>query len=281
MSPSFLSRRCLPPREFELFSGSDTNRLRFRPARLQYQAYAGIITKDLPALPGNQRLQEILTRLGEICLSPELAHAMLFPNHALAHQACLTTALDFPEPHRLACHDPATVLASMLDDSTTGTLTAQSTKFLAKFEDSCLPKPTLTTFRQPLHVCAWRLESPGRACLFVGQHPPDASKIDPATLVPHRLSKALLDERSKRPTPSRIHLLPADDISPTSIRQSLLHYAQTALTPHQERIGTTQFALDTTLEEAIACLIHSPASNHSQIELNQSPPWDKNHIDAR
>jgi hypothetical protein len=236
-------------------------------------------------MPGNQRLQEIITRLGEICLSRELAHAMLFPSHALAHQACLTTSLDFPEPHQLACHDPATVLASMLNDPVESTLTSESqaTKFFTLFEDSCLPKPTVTAFRQPLHVCAWRLESPGRACLFVGQHPADASKIDPASLAPHTLSKALLDERSKRPTPSSIHLLSSDDISPCAIRKSLLHYAQTTLTPHQERIGShpNSFALDTTLEEAIACLIHAPAKNHSQIELNQSPPWDKNHIDAR
>jgi len=206
---------------------------------------------------------------------------MLFPGHALAHQACLTTTYDFPAPHREACGDPATVLANMLDAPDQCTLTSQSTKFLAQFEDSCLPKPKITIFRQPLHLCAWRLESPARACLFVGQHPPDASRIDPATLAPHKLSKALLDERSKRPTPSSIHLLTQDDISPTAIRKSLLHYAQTALTPHQERIHLNQFALDTTLEEAIACLIHAPAGNHSQIELNQSPPWDKNHIDAR
>ena len=73
-----------------------------------------------------------------------------------------------------------------------------------------------------------------------------------------------------------MHLIPADDISPAAIRQSLLHYAQTILTPHKERQHQ-----DTTLEEAIACLVHAPARNHSQLELHQAAPWDKDHIDAR
>jgi hypothetical protein len=103
-----------------------------------------------------------------------------------------------------------------------------------------------------------------------------ADPIDPAAFAPHLLSKALLDERSRRPTPSAVHLIPADDISPAAIRQSLLHYAQTILTPHKERQHQ-----DTTLEEAIACLVHAPARNHSQLELHQAAPWDKDHIDAR
>jgi hypothetical protein len=100
--------------------------------------------------------------------------------------------------------------------------------------------------------------------------------------LPHTLSKVLLDDRSKRPTPSRVHLIDAEDISPNAVRTSLLHYAQTALTVQRERLqGQSGTVLDHTLEEAITCLIHPPLRNHTKIELNQSPPWDKDHIDCR
>ena len=258
--------RCLPPLEFELLpaasSPSGRARLLFKPSPLQYHAY----TNTKPTPDNSSRLHEILSRLGEICLSPELAHSILFPAHALAYQASLSTKFDFP--HATVCNDAPSVLAHMADLPAS---TSQAVSFLTKFSESCLPKPKITILKQPIHLCAWRLESPSRACLFVGQHPQDTSTIDPGNLTPHTLSKVLLDERSKRPMPSSIHLI-TDDISPNAIRKSLLHYAQTALTPHQERVSTS-FALDTTLEEAFVCLIHAPARNHTQIELNQSPPW--------
>jgi hypothetical protein len=269
--------RCLPPLEYELLPASANPsglvRLRFRPERLQYHAYAEARTKAAQAHATNLRLHEILSRLGEICLSPELAHAMLFPGHALAFVSGLTTTLDFPTDSRNMCHDPGAVLLAMDTPPS-----AQAPSFLAKFVQDSLPPPTLVNLRQPIHLCAWRLESPSRACLFTGQHP--ALPIDPADFTPHTLSKVLLEERSKRPTPSAIHLVTQDDISVNVVRKSLLHYAQTALTPHHERVGSAQ-AQDTTLEEAIACLIHAPTRNHTQIELNQSTPWDKDHIDSR
>lgn len=274
LTPSLFLRRSLPPPEYELLPAPA--RLRFKPARLRYQAYAESVPGPNPGLAckTSPRLQEVVARLGEICLSPELAHAALFPAHALQHQAGLTTRLDFPQDAHDLCLDPPAVLQAM----PTGVQRPETNQFLSAFQAACLPQPTLTTFRQPLHLCAWHLESPGRVCLFTGQHPP--GPIDPAAFSPHKLSKAVLDERSKRSTPSAIHLLTGDDISPRAIRQSLLHYGQTALASHRERVGTLQ-AQDTTLEEAVACLVHAPARNHSQIELNQAVPWDKDHIDAR
>ena len=271
MPDFFSSRRSLPPPEYELLHSP--TRLRFKPAKLVYQPYTTTTEPAIAKPNKNLRLHEILARLGEILLSPELSHAVLFPNHALRHQACLITPLDLPQDAHELCADPPGLLATMADN-THAHLAAETAKFLASFEASCLPPPALTTLRQPLHLCAWRLESPGRVCLFTGHHP--AKPVDPACFSPHLLSKALLDERSRRPTPSAVHLIPADDISPGAIRQSLLHYAQTILTPHKERQHQ-----DTTLEEAIACLVHAPARNHSQLELHQAAPWDKDHIDAR
>ena len=256
------------------------------------------------------RLHEIITRIGEICLSPELAHVMLFPTHAMSYALNLTTPLDFPEAYHELCRDPSSILCAMSDIPSAQLSPEHSAKFLAKFTESCLPPPTVVTYRQPIHLCAWRIESPSRVLVYTGQSP--AVSPDMAQFTPHTLSKILLDERSKRPSPSSIHLLSNDqELTPNAIRQSLLHYAQTALTPHRERISilqkkqetshnsrNAQFSsrsapgprsmtqqyitvLDHTLEEAAAVFTHPPSRNHSEIGLNQSPPWDKDHIDSR
>jgi len=159
----------------------------------------------------------------------------------------------------------------------------QSAGLLADLQTRCMPKPTLVTLRQPLHLAAWRVETSPRVCLFTGTDQ-DISTDAP----PHTLPKILLEDRSKRPAPSRIHLLVPDDdiISPVAIRTSLLHHAQTALVPYtHQRLPLAQInqpVLDHTLEEAVACLIHAPPLHHTHIELNEQPaPWDKDHIDSR
>jgi hypothetical protein len=249
---------------------------------LQYQPYANACLNSSAHI--NPRLHEIIVRLGEICLSPELAHIMLYPAHALAHQSGATQPqLDFTADCRAACLDPASVFAAM-DTPQASTNTTQASKCLANFQASCLPAPVQTTLRQPIHVCAWKVETPSRICLYTGEHPTSPStSIDPASLAPHTLSKVLLDERSKRPVPTRIHILQHDAPAIQDIRTSLLHYAQTGLTPHCQRLQQPPYGtpLDHTLEEAVACLIHPPARNHTTIQLNQRCPWDKDHIDSR
>ena len=224
-------------------------------------------------------MQEIITRLGEICLTPELIHIVLFPGEA--HAGSTVNAL--------ACNTPALAIGFM-DDPRSSSDTRDwemrllnAGQFLTNFQRRCLPPPTLTTLRNPLHLCAWHLETPPRVCLYTGEHPTDPATLDLSTHLPHTLSKVLLDDRSKRPTPSRIHLLTDDeDLTPNAIRTSLLHYAQTALTSHRERLPLAKTtAQDHTLEEAFASLIHPPTRNHTTIALNQSPPWDKDHVDSR
>ena len=284
------------PLEFELLpasaSPSGQPRLRFRPAQLAYQAYPKDNSpKTSSGLNTSTRLNEIISRIGEICLSPALAHVMLFPVHALAYQSGITN--NFPDARRDACHHPVTILDAM-DDShqhPDSRLAKHAAEFLHKFQLDSLPPPTAIANPQPVHVCAWRLEPPPHVCLYTGEHPANPALLDLQALAPHTLSKVLLeDDRTRRPAPSRIHLLPASGTphDRPDIRTSLLHYAQTALTPYQARTTSStayqpqhRTALDTTLEEAFACMIHAPTRNHSQIELNASPPWDKDHIDSR
>jgi hypothetical protein len=249
-----------------------------------------------PVHPQNTRLNEIVARIGEICLSPELAHVMLFPGYALAYassphwQGCHNSpssteatlqVKDFPQTCRELCYDPTCILLAMDEsDPTISHYLSQAGKFISKFQSDCLPIPITTTSHQPIHVCAWKLESPARVCLYTGENLPSMASVETATFSPHTISKILREERSKRPTPSRIHLVTQDDLSPNAIRASLLHYAQTALTSQGECIQENH-ALDHTIEEAVACLIHAPTSNHTQTKLNQSPPWDKHDIDSR
>ena len=229
---------------------------------------------------------------------------MLFPAEALQHTVHSRQPHFTPSYHDL-CHDPLAVMHTMaLLSELQNTADIQNAgQFLTHFALATLPPPTVLTFRQPLHLCAWRIESPSRVLVYTGRHPDDPLPIrtiqtSPASFLPHTLSKILLDERSKRPIPSAIHLLRNDqDLTPDAIRDSLLHYAQTALTPHKERIVLAQrqpapsgdknqpqsaiTVQDHLLEEAITVLVSAPPKNHSEIALNQSPPWDKDHIDAR
>jgi hypothetical protein len=273
-------------------------RLRFKPALLEPYPYDAAPPAPATAQQQQQaslpiftsRLHEIIQRVGEICLSPELAHVMLFPAHALAHQACLTTPLDYPQEYHDLCHDHTAILFAMQDmdngEPHTAQLAADAGKFLARFQADCLPPPSLVKFRQPLHVCAWRIESPTRTLLLVhhsgqpDQNPAETIQADPLAFKPHQLPKHLLDERSKRPQPSAIHLLPNDaDLTSQAVRDSLLHHVKTS--PASFTPPSNGNAQDTTLEEAACVFTAGPAANHSEIELNQSPPWEKDHIDSR
>lgn len=199
------------------------------------------------------RLGEIITRLGEICLSQHVAQAVLgedtncYPHAILSAMASADAIRDRPRVNQR--------LAQLLHD--------------------CLPPPAVVT--GPITLCAWRLEPPTRVCLFTGQ--PPRTLADPFT--PHTLPKTLLrEERCKRPAPSGIQLLPQTaDSSPSELapRAAILHYAQTALVPHYHKRS-----LDTTLEEAVACLVLAPRpDNHTRTGLNQSAPWEHDHIDNR
>ena len=215
---------------------------------------------------------------------------MLFPSLALAHPspAC------FPQEYRDLCHNHAAILYAMQDitagTTTTTTAAADSDsnnlelakRFLTRFQTDCMPPPTFVKFRYPLHICAWRIESPTRTLLPTTTTTTKTEALplgnDPAAFKPHQLPKLLLDERSKRPQPSAIHLLPNDaDLTCQAVRDSLLYHIKA--NPSDFRVVPP--TRDTTLEEAACVFTAGSASNHSVIALNQSPPWEKDHVDSR
>ena len=251
----------------------------------------------------SSRLHEIIQRIGEICLTPELGLVMLFP--AQAHQAHLllsensmpndpdetnsSSSSSITDVLDLACFDENIFeLCYNKDDilDCMGTpippdIARLSRSFLDLLTDECLPSPTLVTLSQPVHVCAWNVQSPPRVILYAGAHPPPTH---PNHRPPHTLQKIILDERSKRETPSSIVILDqnSDDLTAQSIRNALLAYYH-AQNQSYDTISkhTTVHTQDHTLEEAAIVFATPPDRNHSTIQLNQSPPWDKDHIDSR
>ena len=252
--------------------------------------------------PPNTRLHEIIQRIGEICLSPELALVMLFP--AQAHQAYLlletatnVTNFTFNEDPSDFCHDKPSILDCMGVPAPLPASARLSRAFLDQLTNDCLPPPTLVTLPHPVHVCAWNVQSPPRVILYTGDAPFSHHKP------PHTLKKILLEERSKRPTPSSITVLDPtngqDDLTAQAIRDALLAFyhcqEQPTRTPTRQEppsstttpsttnptTTSTIHAQDHTLEEAAVVFIAPPDRNHSTIPLHQSPPWDKDHIDSR
>ena len=288
----------MPPLQFELIASSAAT----TPARLRFVPACLLVSPPSPATkspgPANTRLHEIIQRVGEICLSPELALVMLFP--AQAHQAHLMledpASVSDPVPACFQvsenvfdfCHDRPAILDCM--GIPTPPATARlSRAFLDQLTSDCLPPPTLVTLPKPVHVCAWNVQSPPRVILYTGEAVPPKFETPP-----HTLQKILLDERSKRHTPSSIVALDhtrGDDLTAQAIRDALLAYyhrrEQPTRTPTRQEPLSSATTLksihtqDHTLEEAAVVFIHPPDRNHSTIPLNQSPPWDKDHVDSR
>jgi hypothetical protein len=140
-----------------------------------------------------------------------------------------------------------------------------------------------------IRLLAWKLDSPPRVILYDLPFPPPPSLLDPLVLEPHTLHKTLLEQRSRRPSPASIHLLPPGHTASVSdsIRASLMRYAQTHLAAYKECVILTDspetklLAQAHTLEEAIACFIYPPRDHHTEIPINASVSWNKSHIDSR
>ena len=236
-----------------------------------------------PAGPGLSRLQDVIRRVGEICLAPDLASAMLAPLQSLA-ALTLPLAAQQEDPHASPARDPAEVLDRMKDQTASPVDAYHASILLARLTSDYLPPPVLV--QRQLSLVGWKVETPPRIVLYTGSGmaPSDTQ----GAALPHTLPKILLDERSRRPDPSAIHVVARTEATPEQhVRDSLLHHAQTELTPYYETVttskqqGTKALALSHTLEEAFACFVQTPTPNHTTVALNASPAWNKDHVDAR
>jgi hypothetical protein len=229
---------------------------------------------------------------------------MLFPTQSLAYLDGAMADNDATKPfYTKLCLDPPSTLFVMDDPALTSITSSQTTAFLTSFfkrqPAPRIPTPSastsskLVTYQSPMRLLAWRLDRPARMILYTGTNPPTPSELDPlAPMQPHTFTKAVIEERTRRPAPSVIQQLTPTNISAsTAVRASLAHYAKHVLAPYYERVTTTlphdaakrrwMQATSHTLEEAMACFIHPPPAHHNEVPLNGGRQWDKGHIDPR
>ena len=246
--------------------------LRFAPSTLVASQTA---SNGLPPDPDLARIQSVVQRVGEICLSPEMAQLMLNPFEAL--RFLKDPSHQIVRSYRALCSDPGSILTAMHSDLTLGTHQECARKFMELFQGGSAQDRTVK-FRAPRYLLAWRVDTPRRVILYTGCDTPD----DVAT-PPRAWPKITLADKSKRKDPCVIEFTPtlADA---DGIRHSLLAYVKSGAldTGFREQVrGMKSGAEAHTLEEALLKYAQPPAENHSEVQLNHYERWDRDHIDSR
>jgi hypothetical protein len=289
------------------------DRLRFRESTLQFN--------DSITSPAAKARDDAVQGIGRCCLlDSALAAAMLFPAQSHAYMETSNsggpaeTMSQIPGLYASLCSDPLSNIFVLEDPTLTAHTAPLATAFLHAFLTERVPpaapsQSRLVSYRDaPLRILAWRLDQPARVIVYTGAQPPTPSQMAPGSLRPHTLQKVQVAQRSKRPSPSvialsvgradsphdasiasphdaRPHDNPHDASVADDIRTSLSRYVRTSLAPFQETLtvaGKNITIQAHTLEEAAVCLLYPPTrGNHTEVPLNCSLAWSKNHIDAR
>jgi hypothetical protein len=276
--PSLLCPSLYPPanrgawgyRRLEL--RMEHGRLCIRPTPLQW-----IGKEELG--PGEKipdRLYDILSRMGEAATSPEVAHLMLSPS---TMADCLAgRAVEGAE--RFADRDY--VIQAMGRRS-------QDTHFIDSIEKltARLPVIGLRQFPRPKRLLAWRVDLPPRALLYQGER----SEVDLQATPPYHLPKASLPDKLQHRTVSGISVLEDEGDPHTALRACIAEevlgpHADFADHPHHKvsiRTGPGEFETHhtTTLAEAVSLFTGPPPFRISEVPLNESEPWEGEHIDDR
>jgi len=212
--------------------------------------------KLLSSDPANS-ISASVQRLGKAALSKEMIHAML----------------SRPQNARYA------LAVGMHDLGSTPAMIARASSTLKSCTD-IVPWSRRVQFRYPLHMLAWRIDTPSRIIAFTGTGM-DVGSFMTGELAPHTLSKTLLEERSQRQDPSSVHLTEFPVVA--SVRRSLRSWAAKNLGEgFREKVEQDEDGMQAhTLEEAIACFVTKSNKNHSELRLNESKRWDKGEIDSR
>ena len=273
------THRSLPPLEYELVAARGPPCLRFKPSLLQYTGGGG------PSSLQRASLLSPVQRIGDIlCHDRTLAAAMLFPQHSsLVLLGSANPSLVASD--RALLSDPASILF-VLDDQAI----MASPYHISALLRAALPQQHAPTTQQqsrqqhhpsPITLLAWKIETPARTIAYTGTQ----EQLARADLTrPHTLGpKVLLSERSKRPTPASITVVPpADQLLPLGdlVRSSLLQ--QATASPPTKHSPASLLLTTHALEEAIACFVHAPpAHNDATVPLGASTQWDRDYIDCR
>ena len=278
--PSLLCPAVYPPSRgtwgYERLRLAQAGSLRIEPGPLTW------IDKDVlgpkePITSPQERLYDILFRLGEAATSPEVAHLMLDPQSL---RACL-------RGEAAACPDLSDRRHVVQRMDKEHCSEADFRACLAQLLQ-CLPGTTERSLGAPRQLLAWRVDIPPRVILYHGGE----GRLDLAACPPHTLHKSIGADRVAHKTVSGIAVLDAPTLDAGGIHDALRAciakgvvgpHADFANHPHHKcTLRAVPHPLHTTtLAEAVTLFTGPLPEKLSDVPLHASAPWTEGHIDTR
>ena len=224
--------------------------------------------------PGRQagaRIQDVLCRMGEIALSPEMGHLMML---ALEGLDFIRQGQSKITEHELGfCCSPPLLLHFM----SKADIFASDDEDVQELVDALFGRlPAVACVRRPTRIVGWRVDPPARVVLYTGRHPGRS------------LSTALLDERSDVSSVGRIFALPVAAEGEHDARQalsrSLLGCLRSCLRqPIVEtvRVDNNRPHTHTALHEGLAEMALQESLLHTNVPLHSCVRWNNEREDAR
>jgi len=237
-----------------------------------------------PISSPQDRLYDILVRLGEAATSPEVAHLMLDP--ASLHDILAGRARG---NSRVPDYSNRQYVIDRMDGHSPNN--ADFMACLTKILES-LPANTERSLGAPVQLLAWRVDCPPRAILYHGTE----DKLDLTAQPPHTLEKSIGQDKVLNRTVSGISVLDCPTLEEGGIHGALRALiAEEIVGPHADfanhphhtvsiKIGpgnATETRHTTTLAEAVSLFTGPPPCKLSAVPLHESAPWSEGHIDTR
>ena len=266
----------------KLTPGWDGARLLFKEAQLEWRATPSVsseleIQKSDTINTGGARLQDVISRMGEIALSPEMGQMMVYALDARVSMENGKNTLS--ENEREVCHNPALLMDFMGDPGSTS-----DPADIQEFVTSLWTRlPLVKSKACDASLLAWRIDTPSRIVLSTGRV---KHGFEPEFFKPTELDKVLIDERSSLKPVGLIRLAtpgPGED-HPQLVRSSLVHFANKHLeeAPKETvRRDGGNVHTNTCLHEALACFTLREPDLHTKVEVHSSLKWDNEYEDGR
>lgn len=238
--------------------------------KLVVSSTTGDVDKKELARQSGARLQDVLCRMGEVALSPEIGHMMMLAIEGLYHLRDGVSSIK--EHEEQYCHTPAVLLHFMSNAKAL----ASDNQDIQDFVDSLFNGlPSVQHIKQPIRIVGWRVDPPQRIVLFTGRG----------------LGTTLLDERSDVSHVGGVFVLPGlgtKDKTDNELRRNLsagmLTYMRTRLRePISEtvRLDDNRQHTHTALHTGLVEFALQEPLLHTMVPLHASSRWENEKQDAR
>lgn len=230
-------------------------------------------------LPG--RLHDILVRMGEAAMSPEMAHLMLDP---LSLKAVIQGE---QQPSVVRNYYNKTMVLEAMRNGGRQQLgdVIQCVNALSE----CLPVTLHRYLPTPMHVLGWRLDTPPKAIMYHG-----TENLRILHTQPHLLPKTLCADKVVKRTLSGISVLAeyvksnAEDVhlATRGILAQEVIAKDFSQHPHNRMtlslgVGDRRIVTTTTLAEALSYFTGPEPESVNEVFLHESMPWSQDRIDDR